>query len=40
MGEQKTMNVQLNQRIDIVEITLNKRIYGFHSEIAKKIDNL
>ena len=38
--EQKTMNVQLNQRIDIVESTLNKRMDGFQSEIAKKIDNL
>ena len=34
------MNVQLNQRIDIVESIVNKRIDGFQNEIAQKIDNL
>ena len=38
--EQKAVNVQLNQRVDTVESTLNKRIYGFQNEIAQKIDNL
>ena len=40
MGEQKTVNVQLNQRIDTMERTLNKRMDGFHNEIAQKIYNL
>ena len=40
MGEQKTVNVQLNQRIDTMESTLNKRMDGFHNEIAQKIYNL
>ena len=34
------MNVQLNERVDIVERTVNKRIDWFHNEIAQKIDNL
>ena len=34
------MNVQLNQRVDTVESTMNKRIDGFHNEIAQKFDNL
>ena len=38
--EQKSVNVQLNQRIDTVESTLNKMMDGFQNEIAQKIDNL
>ena len=34
------MNVQLNQRVDTVESTLNKRLDGFHGKIAQKFDNL
>ena len=40
VGEQKTVNVQLNQRIDTVESTLNKKMDGFQNEIAQKIENL
>ena len=40
MEEQKAMNAQANQRIDIVENTLNKKINNLHSEISKKYDNL
>ena len=40
MEEQKSVNVQLNQRIDTVERTLNKMMDGFQNEIAQKIDNL
>ena len=38
--EQKAVNVQLNKRVDTLEITLNKRLDGFQSEIAQKFDNL
>ena len=38
--EQKGINVQLAQRIDTVENTLNKRIDGFESNLNQKIDNL
>ena len=38
--EQKVVNVQANQRFDTMESTLNKKLYGFHFEIAQKIDNL
>ena len=38
--EQKGINVQLAQRIDIVENTLNKRIDGLESNLNQKIDNL
>ena len=40
MEEQKGINEQLAQRIDIVESTLNKRIDGLESNLNKKIDNL
>ena len=35
--EQKAVNVQLNQRVDTVESTMNKRIYGFHKEITQNL---
>ena len=38
--EQKGINVQLAQRIDTVECTLNKRIDGLESNLNQKIDNL
>ena len=38
--EQKGINVQLAQRIDTVESTLNKRIDGLESNLNQKIDNL
>ena len=40
MEEQKGINAQLAQRIDSVESTLNKRIYGLESNLIQKIDNL
>ena len=38
--EEKGINVQLAQRIDTVESTLNKRIDGLESSLNQKIDNL
>ena len=38
--EKKGINVQLTQRIDTVESTLNKKIDGFESSLNQKIDNL
>ena len=38
--EQKGINVQLAQRIDTIETTLNKRIDGLESNLNQKIDNL
>ena len=38
--EQKGINVQLAQRVDTVENTLNKRIDGLESNLNQKIDNL
>ena len=38
--EQKGINVQLAQRIDIVENTLNKKIDGLESNLKQKMDNL
>ena len=38
--EQKRINVQLAQRIDTVESTLNRRIDGLESNLNQKIDNL
>ena len=38
--EQKAVDVQLNYRVDIVESTLNKRLDGFHREIAKRFGNM
>ena len=38
--EQKGINVQLAQRIDTVESTLNKRIDGLETSLNQKIDNL
>ena len=38
--EQKGINVQLAQRIDTMESTLNKRINGLESRLNQKIENL
>ena len=38
--EQKGINVQLAQRINNVESTLNKKIDGLQSDLNQKIDNL
>ena len=38
--DQKGINVQLAQRIETVESTLNKKIDGLESNLKKKIDNL
>ena len=40
MEEQKGINVQLAQRIDTVESTLNKKIDGPQRDLNQKIDNL
>ena len=40
MEKQKEIHVQLNQKIVIVESTLNKRMDGFQNDIAQKIDNM
>ena len=40
MEEKKGINVQLAQRIDNVESTLNKRIDGLESSLNQEIDNL
>ena len=40
MEEQKGINVQLAQRIDTVESTLNKRIDGLENSLNQKIENL
>ena len=40
MEEQKGINVQLAQKIDTVESTLNKKIDGLQSGLNQKIDNL
>ena len=38
--EQRVVNVQANQEIDIVESSLNKKLDGFQSEIDHKFDIL
>ena len=38
--EQKGINVQLAERIDTVENTLNKRLDGLESNLNQKIDSL
>ena len=40
VGEQKTINAQLSQRIDSVESTLNKMMDGMQNDLSQKIDNL
>ena len=38
--EQKTINAQLSQKIDIMENNVDKRIDGLQSEMEQKFDNL
>ncbi|RVW87063.1 Retrovirus-related Pol polyprotein from transposon 17.6 [Vitis vinifera] len=40
VGDQKSINAQLNQRIDSVENTLNKKMNGMQNDLSQKIDNL
>ncbi|RVW18721.1 hypothetical protein CK203_098139 [Vitis vinifera] len=40
VGDQKSINAQLSQRIDNVENTLNKRMDGMQNDLSQKIDNL
>ena len=40
MGEQKTINAQLSQKICTTENNANKRIDGLQSEMEQKFDNL
>ncbi|KAL6312911.1 hypothetical protein AAG906_016065 [Vitis piasezkii] len=37
VSEQKSINSQLNQKIDNVESTLNKNIDGMHNELSQKL---
>ena len=38
--EQKTINAQINQRIEKVESSINKRIEGLHISLNQKIDTM
>ncbi|RVW12391.1 hypothetical protein CK203_099426 [Vitis vinifera] len=40
VGDHKSINAQLSQRIDSVENTLNKRMDGMQNDLSQKIDNL
>ncbi|RVW13817.1 Retrovirus-related Pol polyprotein from transposon 17.6 [Vitis vinifera] len=40
VGDQKSINAQLNQRIDSVESTLNKMMDGMQNDLSQKIDNV
>ncbi|RVW13139.1 Retrovirus-related Pol polyprotein from transposon 17.6 [Vitis vinifera] len=40
VGDQKSINAQLNQRIDSVDSTLNKRMDGMQNDLSQKIDNV
>ena len=40
VGAQKSINAQLNQRIDSVESLLNKRTDGMQNDLYQKIDNI
>ena len=40
VGDQKSINAQLSQRIDSVENTLNKTMDGMQNDLSQKIDNL
>ncbi|RVX21446.1 hypothetical protein CK203_002329 [Vitis vinifera] len=40
VGAQKSINAQLNQRIDSVESSLNKKMDGIQNDLSQKIDNL
>ena len=38
--EQKTINAQINQRLEKVESSIDKRIEGLHKSLNKKIDTM
>ena len=38
--EQKTINAQINQRIEKVESSIDKRIEGLHKSLNQKIDTM
>ena len=38
--EQKTINAKINQRIEKVEISIDKRIEGLHKSLNQKIDTM
>ena len=38
--EQKTINAQINQRIEKVESSIDKRIEGLHKSLNHKIDTM
>ena len=38
--EQKTINAQINQRIEKVESSMDKRIDGLHKSLNQKIDTM
>ncbi|RVW57919.1 hypothetical protein CK203_113860 [Vitis vinifera] len=40
VGDHKSINAQLSQRIDNVESTLNKMMDGMQNDLSQKIDNL
>ena len=40
VGDQKSINAQLNQRIESVESTLNKMMDGMQNDPSQKIDNV
>ena len=40
VGDQKSINAQLNRRIDSVDSTLNKRMDGMQNDLSQKIDNV
>ena len=40
LGDQKSINAQLNQRIDSVESTLNKMMDRMQNDLSQKIDNV
>ncbi|RVW23146.1 hypothetical protein CK203_090227 [Vitis vinifera] len=40
VGDQNSINAQLNQRIDSMESTLNKRMDGMQNDLSQKIDNV
>ena len=40
MEEKKTINAQINQRIEKVESSIDKRIEGLHKSLNQKIDTM
>ena len=40
VGDQKSINAQLSQKIDSVENTMNKMMDKMQNDLSQKIDNL